>query len=41
MKRKEKSVQLSQVKKDTWAMPKKVKGGFDQALINLGVHIKS
>jgi|TARA_R110000737_G_scaffold182215_1_gene205540 hypothetical protein len=41
MKRKEKSIRVAQETKNAWALPKKVKGGFDEALISLGVHIKN
>jgi hypothetical protein len=41
MKRKEKLIRQAQEKKETWGMPKKVKSGFDQALISLGVCVKN
>jgi hypothetical protein len=41
MKQKEKTIIIAQEKKDAWVMPKKEKGSFDQALINLGVKVKS
>lgn len=40
MKRKENLIITKAQKKKTWTMSKIVKGGFDQALINLGVQIK-
>lgn len=40
MKRKEKTINIERRIVEFWALPKKQKVSFDQALLNLGVHVK-
>lgn len=41
MKRKEKTLVKENKVNEPWALPKKIKSGFDQALLDLGVHVRN